>query len=132
MKNARRISLMLLATALLAACSSDKGDNNVPTSWIRKEYGGSGIGYVDTSDSTSEVAREINGHSKAKDRTSSSGMEFLRYKDDMVAISPHKTGSKIEIDDYRTGYRRWRTHVHQAWPDPDSSGFRGGGPGSGK
>jgi hypothetical protein len=133
MKTARRISVMFLATAALAACSSGSDDgNDVPSSWIRKEYGGAGVGYVDSSDATSTVAKEIDGHRSAKDRTSDGDMVFLRYRNDIVAITPYQSGSKIEIDDYRTGYTRWRPHVGSVWPDPDSDAFRGGGPGSGK
>ncbi|MFI9584773.1 DUF4247 domain-containing protein [Streptomyces sp. NPDC052236] len=134
MKTARRISVMFLATVALAACSSGSDDdgNDVPSSWIRKEYGGSGVGYVDKSDATSTVAEEIHDHTSAKDRTSDGDMVFLRYRNDIVAITPYQSGSKIELDDYRTGYSRWRPHVGSVWPDPDSDAFRGGGPGAGK
>lgn len=133
MKTVRRTSVMFLATVALTACSggSDSG-NDVPAGWIRNEYGGSGAGYVDRSDTTSAVADEIHGHTSARDRTSDGGMVFLRYRDDIVSVTPHQNGSRIEIDDYDSGYRRWKSHIGSVWPDPDSSGFRGGGPGSGK
>lgn len=133
MKTARRISVMILATVALAACSSSPDDgNDVPSSWIRKEYATSGVNYVDSRDSTSAVAKEINGHASARDRLSDSGKVFLRYRNDIVAISPHSSGSLIEIADYRTGYHRWNSHIRTVWPNPDSTAFRGGGPGSGK
>ncbi|MEU8677815.1 DUF4247 domain-containing protein [Streptomyces sp. NPDC048560] len=133
MKAARRIGLISLVTAALAACSGGSDDgNDVPSSWIRSEYRGASAGYVDSSDATSTVAKEIDGHTAATDRASDSGMVFLRYRDDIVAITPYRRGSRIEIDDYRTGYHRWRTHIGSVWPDPDSDAFRGGGPGSGK
>jgi hypothetical protein len=133
MKAARRIGLIFLATVALAACSSGSGDgNDVPSSWIRSEYGGSSVGYVDSSDATSTVAKEIDGHTSAKDLTSDGGMVFLRYRNDIVAITPYRSGSRIEVDDYRTGYNRWKPHVRSVWPAPDSDAFRGGGPGSGK
>ncbi|MFF8289400.1 DUF4247 domain-containing protein [Streptomyces sp. NPDC016309] len=137
MKTARRISVMLLATLALAACSSDPDDddgNDVPSGWIRGQYSSSGADYVDRTDPVPKVAGEINGNTSAVDRVSDGGKEFLRYRNDIVAISPHTsgTGSLIEIADYRTGYSRWRTHVGSVWPDPDSAAFRGGGPGSGK
>ncbi|MFC9246578.1 DUF4247 domain-containing protein [Streptomyces sp. NPDC057136] len=133
MKTARRISLVFLATVALAACSSGSDDgNDVPSSWIRSEYGGSSVGYVDSSDATSTVAKEIDGHTSAKDLTSDGDMVFLRYRNDIVAITPYQRGSRIEIDDYRTGYNRWKPHVRSVWPDPDSDAFRGGGPGTGK
>jgi hypothetical protein len=133
MKTARRISVMFLATVALAACSgSSDGGNDVPSSWIREEYGGSSVGYVDSSDATSAVAKEIDGHTSAWDRTSDGDMVFLRYRNDIVAITPYQSGSRIEIDDYRSGYYRWKSHIGSVWPDPDSNAFRGGGPGSGK
>lgn len=133
MKTARHISATFLAVVALAACSSGSSDGNeVPSNWIRKQYGGSGVGYVDNSDATSTVAKEIDGHTSARDRTSDGDMVFLRYRNDIVAITPDQKGSRIEIDDYRTGYSRWRSHIGSVWPDPDSAAFRGGGPGSGK
>lgn len=133
MKTARHLSATLLAVVALVSCSGGSDDgNDVPSSWIRKEYRGSGAGYVDSSDATSAVAKEIDGHTTARDRTSDGGMAFLRYRNDIVAISPYRGGSRIEIDDYRTGYSRWRSHIGSVWPDPDSDAFRGGGPGSGK
>ncbi|MDN3295238.1 DUF4247 domain-containing protein [Streptomyces ficellus] len=136
MKTARLISVTMLATVALTACSSepddDDGGNGVPLSWIRQEYGRSGAGYIDSRDRTSKVADEIHGHTSARDRTSDGDMVFLRYRDDIVAISPYKRGSRIEVDDYRSGYKRWRSRIGNVWPDPDTSAFRGGGPGSGK
>lgn len=136
MKTARRISAMLLATVALAACSSEPDDdgNDVPSAWIRGEYSASGFDYVDRTDPASKVAQEIDGNTSAVARLSDGGKEFLRYRDDIVAISPHSSGrgSLIEVADYRSGYHRWRTHIGSVWPDPDSASFRGGGPGSGK
>ncbi|MBV7697925.1 DUF4247 domain-containing protein [Streptomyces sp. TRM70350] len=132
MKTARRISVLFLATAALAACSGGSGTNAVPSSWIRQEYRAGGGGYLDRSDPVTTVATEIHKHTSAQDRTSSGTMVFLRYRDDIVAISPYLGGSRIEIDDYRSGYTRWKRHLSSVWPDPDSDSFRGGGPGSGK
>jgi hypothetical protein len=133
MKTARRISVMFLASLSLAACSSDPDDgNDVPSSWIHKEYTTQGVDYTDSSDSTSAVAKEIDGHTSARDRISDGDKVFLRYRNDIVAISPYRNGSLIEIADYRTGYHRWNSHIRTTWPNPDSDAFRGGGPGSGK
>ncbi|MGP4052444.1 DUF4247 domain-containing protein [Streptomyces sp. 2A115] len=133
MKTVRRISVVSLAAVALAACSgSSDGGNEVPSSWIRKEYRGSGVNYVDRGDTPSAVADEIHGHKSSQDRVSDDGRVFLRYRDDIVAITPLRSGSRIEIDDYRRGYSRWRSHIGSVWPDPDSDAFRGGGPGSGK
>ncbi|GGT27933.1 DUF4247 domain-containing protein [Streptomyces chromofuscus] len=132
MKTARRIGVLFLTTAALAACSGDSGGNAVPSGWIRQEYRAGGGSYLDRSDPVTTVASEIEKHTAPQDRTSSGRMVFLRYRDDIVAVSPYLGGSRIEIDDYRGGYHRWRPHLSSVWPDPDSDSFRGGGPGSGK
>lgn len=134
MKTARRTTALLLAAVVLAGCADEPDDdgNPVPSAWISRQYTTGAGGHVDDRDAPSKVADEIHGHSTATDRLDSDGTVFLRYRDDIVAISPHRTGSLIEIADYRTGYRRWKPHLRTKWPDPDSAGFRGGGPGSGK
>ncbi|MET9801795.1 DUF4247 domain-containing protein [Streptomyces sp. NPDC006368] len=133
MKPARRVGVMFLAAVALTACSSGEDEpNDVPTGWIQREYTASGADHLDGSDPTSRVADEIHGNTAAQDRLDDDGMVFLRYRDDIVAISPHRGGSRIEIADYESGYRRWNPHLRSAWPDPTSAQFRGGGPGSGK
>ncbi|MCP9960065.1 MULTISPECIES: DUF4247 domain-containing protein [Streptomyces] len=134
MRTARRSTALLLAAALLAGCGDEPDDdgNPVPSSWIRGQYTSSGADYVDGVDGPAAVADEIHRHSAARERLSSGDMVFLRYRDDIVAVSPYRAGSLIEVDDYRTGYRRWKPHLRSVWPDPDSASFRGGGPGSGK
>ncbi|MFJ3933190.1 MULTISPECIES: DUF4247 domain-containing protein [unclassified Streptomyces] len=139
---ARTAGAALLATALLAGCGSGGNEGNaVPSSWIRQEYrlAGTGGGYVDALDPVGAVAREIDANTRAVDRLSvpadsgTQGAELLRYRNDIVAVTPLAGGgSRIEIDDYRTGYHRWRPRVGSVWPNPDSASFRGGGPGSGK
>ncbi|MFJ8693233.1 DUF4247 domain-containing protein [Streptomyces roseolilacinus] len=135
MKTARRITALLLAAVVLAGCADEPDDddgNPVPSAWISRQYTTSGVDHVDERDAPSKVADEIHGHSTAVDRLDSDGRVFLRYRDDIVAVSPYLAGSRIEIADYRTGYRRWKSHIRTTWPDPDSASFRGGGPGSGK
>ncbi|MFE9680839.1 DUF4247 domain-containing protein [Streptomyces sp. NPDC002701] len=124
----------VLTATLLTACSSDgdNGDNNaVPRGWISKTYTPSGAGWRDADSSPSQVAKAIRSERKEQDRASGDRMEFLRYGDDMVTVSPHRSGSLIEIEDYRNGYHRHQRHLTN-WPDPDSESFRGGGPGEGK
>lgn len=119
---------------LATGCSS--GANDVPRNWIRDTYRSAFVngdsGYTDSSDTPEKVADEITANTAAADRHSSGGMVFLRYDEDMVAISPHASGSFIDVDDYDDGYNRHRSHVGSIWPAPGSKSFRGGGPGSGK
>jgi len=120
----------VLAATLLTACSGD-GDDDVPRDWIGKTYTETGADWRDPDSTPSEVAQAVHTERAAQDRTSGDSMEFLRYGDDMVTVSPHRSGSLIEIEDYRDGYRRHKRHLI-SWPDPDSASFRGGGPGEGK
>ncbi len=60
---------------------------------------------------------------------------FLRYSDDIVAITPRNGGSTIYLDDEERGYQRWYPVIVPIWGGPFRSPgglFRGGGPGSGK
>jgi hypothetical protein len=58
---------------------------------------------------------------------------FLRYSDDIVAITANGSGSRIYIDDERRGYAHWLPFVGGVWGTGGSgANFRGGGPGGGK
>ncbi|WP_149827538.1 DUF4247 domain-containing protein [Streptomyces tailanensis] len=121
----------VLAATLLTACAGDGDNNAVPREWIRKTYTATGAEWLDSDSTPSEVAQAIHTKRTALDRASGDSMEFLRYGDDMVTVSPYRSGSLIEIEDYRNGYHRHQRHLTY-WPDPDSASFRGGGPGEGK
>lgn len=121
----------VLAVPLLTACSSDGDNNAVPREWIRKTYTEAGAAWLAPDSPPSEVAQAIRTERTELDRASGENKEFLRYGDDMVTVSPYRSGSLIEIEDYRNGYRRHQRHLTY-WPDPDSASFRGGGPGEGK
>ncbi|WP_405983813.1 DUF4247 domain-containing protein [Streptomyces sp. NBC_00872] len=121
----------VLAASLLTACSGDADNNAVPREWIRKTYTETGAGWLDPDSTPSGVAQAIRTERTELDRSSGGGMEFLRYGDDMITVSPYRSGSLIEIEDYRNGYHRHQRHLTY-WPAPDSTSFRGGGPGEGK
>ncbi|CAM5249239.1 DUF4247 domain-containing protein [Streptomyces aurantiogriseus] len=120
----------VLAAVLLTACSSG-GENGVPRGWISDKYTDSGTGWVAPTSTPNAVAQAIHDHRRALDRATGDSMEFLRYGDDLVTVSPYRSGSRIEIEDYRNGYHRHSQYLG-SWPDPDSASFRGGGPGEGK
>ena len=65
------------------------------------------------------------------------GGTFLRYSDDIVAVTPDSAGgSTVHLDDEDRGYNRWFVFVGGYWGTGGSGGpigvIRGGGPGSGK
>jgi hypothetical protein len=59
---------------------------------------------------------------------------FLRYSDDIVAITATDGGSRIYLDDERHGYAHWFPFVAGVWGTGGGlgEGVRGGGPGAGK
>lgn len=59
---------------------------------------------------------------------------FLRYSDDIVAITADGSGSRIYVDDERRGYGHWFPFVAGVWGTGGGfgEGVRGGGPGAGK
>jgi hypothetical protein len=58
---------------------------------------------------------------------------FLRYSDDIVAVTANGNGSRIYVDDERRGYVHWLPFVGGVWGTGGSGdNFRGGGPGGGK
>ena len=120
----------VLAAVLLTACSSG-GDDGVPRGWISDTYTADGADWLDPESNPIVVADAIHGHRESLDRASGDSMEFLRYGDDLVTVSPAGGGSRIAIEDYRNGYHRHSQYL-SSWPDPDSASFRGGGPGEGK
>ena len=88
-----------------------------------------------STDSVTKVAKDISDAHKPADRRIAPEGAFLRYSDDMVAITPVTGGgSKIMVDDDDTGYRRNYFFVGGWWGGYSGPGesFRGGGPGVGK
>ncbi|GAA3853825.1 DUF4247 domain-containing protein [Streptomyces sedi] len=135
----RRVGVALATTVglLLVGCSGG-GSADAPRRWIAENYQRDTTAtftYLDTSDAPREVADEIRGKAKPEDQItdSTSGQIFLRYDDDIVAVSPHRpSGSRIEIEGYRKGVQRWHSHVGHRWSSSQHDNFRGGGPGTGK
>lgn len=59
---------------------------------------------------------------------------FMRYSDDIVAVTADGDGSRIYLDDERRGYSHWFPFVVGYWGTGIGAGegIRGGGPGAGK
>ncbi|WP_233580592.1 DUF4247 domain-containing protein [Streptomyces triticirhizae] len=131
----RATALALVAAVTVLTGCSGGGSDDAPRGWIADTYqrgSGSGV-YLDPVDRPGIVADEIDGQSSAEDRITSDDQVFLKYDDDIVAISPNSPrGSRIEIEDYRRGVQRWHNHVGHRWSSSQNDNFRGGGPGSGK
>ncbi|ONM50067.1 DUF4247 domain-containing protein [Nocardia donostiensis] len=80
------------------------------------------------------VADEITAAVAALDRRTTGNLIYLQYREHIIAISPHSGGTKILVDDYRTGHRRHRHHTSAFGWAAGSPGddFRGGGSSDGK
>lgn len=127
-------ALALTTAALLVGCSSEDSDD-APRGWIADTYErGTGANvYRAPRELPTVVADRIDDRASAEDRITSGEQVFLRYDDDIVAVSPETPrGSRIEIEEYRDGVQRWHSHVGRRWSSSQNDNFRGGGPGSGK
>ena len=88
-------------------------------------------------DPVSQTAADIRSAWKPADEVVDPGGTFLRYSDDIVAVTPSDTGgSTVYLDDEERGYNHWFPYVVGFWGIGGSGGpiggTRGGGPGAGK
>ena len=87
--------------------------------------------------SVPETAADIRAAWRPAEEVVDPGGTFLRYSDDIVAVTPDpQGGSTIYLDDEDRGYNRWFPYVVGFWGTGGSGGpiggARGGGPGAGK
>lgn len=81
------------------------------------------------------VYEDIRSATSPADTVVESNRYFLRYSDDIVAVTPRNGGSTIYVDDEDRGFQRWYPILVPIWGGPFRSPggfFRGGGPGFGK
>lgn len=83
----------------------------------------------------SAVAASIAGEWKPAERLADPSGYFLRYRNDIIAVTAAEGGgSRIYVDEERRGYGRWYPYIGGYWGtySGPGEGFRGGGPGAGK
>ena len=133
---------VLLLVGLLAVVAVTLGTRGSVRDHIRDRYtligttnGGRSTEYSST-DRPSVVAASIADRWKPAERLTDPSGFFLRYRNDIVAVTPGPdgSGSRIFVDDERRGYNRWYPYVGGYWGtySGPAEGFRGGGPGAGK
>ena len=88
-------------------------------------------------DKPSSVAASIAKRWKPAERLTDPSGFFLRYRNDIVVVTPAaegSTGSRIYVDEQARGYTRWYPYIGGYWGtySGPGEGFRGGGPGAGK
>ena len=101
---------------------------------VRTTDGGRSAEYT-SNDKPSAVAASIAGKWKPAERLSDPSGFFLRYRNDIVAVTAAEGGgSRIHVDEERRGYTRWYPYIGGYWGtySGPGEGFRGGGPGAGK
>ncbi len=84
-----------------------------------------------------DTAKQISGTWKPAETLVDPGGTFLRYKGDIVAVTPRaEGGSTVYLDDEERGYNHWFPYVVGFWgfggTGGSIGGTRGGGPGTGK
>ena len=85
----------------------------------------------------SAVAASIAKKWKPAERLTDPSGFFLRYRNDIVVVTPAaegQQGSRIYVDEQSRGYTRWYPYIGGYWGTYSGPGesFRGGGPGAGK
>ena len=85
----------------------------------------------------SAVAASIASKWKPAERLTDPSGFFLRYRNDIVVVTPAaegERGSRIYVDEQTRGYTRWYPYIGGYWGTYSGPGesFRGGGPGAGK
>ena len=85
----------------------------------------------------SAVAASIADKWKPAERLTDPSGFFLRYRNDIVVVTPAaegEGGSRIYVDEQTRGYTRWYPYIGGYWGTYSGPGesFRGGGPGAGK
>ena len=88
-------------------------------------------------DGVTQTAADIRSAWKPAEEVVDPGGTFLRYSDDIVAVTPRaEGGSTVYLDDEDRGYNRWFPYVVGFWGFGGTGGpvggTRGGGPGTGK
>lgn len=80
------------------------------------------------------VAASIADRWKPAERINDPGGYFLRYRNEIVAVTADGEGSRIYVDDQNRGYARWYPYIGGTWGTFSGRGedFRGGGPLAGK
>ena len=90
-----------------------------------------------SADTVTATAADIRSAWKPAEEVVDPGGTFLRYSDDIVAVTPRaEGGSTVYLDDEDRGYNRGFPYVVGFWGFGGSGGpvggTRGGGPGAGK
>ncbi|GAB3431614.1 DUF4247 domain-containing protein [Actinophytocola sediminis] len=124
------VGLIVLVVALL---SSGGIRGHLDDNYRKVSANGGSVVYSSTS-KPKAVYESIRSSVKPADVQVDPQGYFMRYSDDIVAVTASGNGSRIYLDDERRGYAHWFPFVVGVWGTGSGSGegIRGGGPGAGK
>lgn len=134
------LAALLSATGLIIGAIAIFSGNFSPRRYVESNYEraatydvGDDARAYRSSKAPAEVLGEItSAWSPAARHVDGSGA-YLQYADDAVVIFPLEAGSLILLEKLATAYPRYHSTVAGYWGwKGGSSGYRGGGPGSGK
>ncbi|OQS15729.1 hypothetical protein B0T36_07020 [Nocardia donostiensis] len=131
------VAAIIAATVIFTRSGYDEPDDFIADTYTRApslDQPNNGRAYTATH-TPKAVADEITAAVAALDRrTTNDHLIYLQYRGHIIAISPHNRGTKILVDDYRTGHRRHSRHTSAfGWTAGSPGGdFRGGGSSDGK
>lgn len=144
-----RLLPFLLALALVATACGSSSTLVDARQYLDGQYQTAEAAGVWQADQTPQVVADaLDINLNAKDSVLQSGSYYLRGQDWLAVVGVDGAGSRIELDDYDTGYQRNRTFIGGYWGSRPSSygprsssggsggggfsGVRGGGSGGGK
>ncbi|WP_170112227.1 DUF4247 domain-containing protein [Nocardia fluminea] len=87
-----------------------------------------GLAYLATA-APAAVAATIAKATDPRDRRNTGDNHYLRFDNDLIAVSPHAGGSLVLVDSYANGTRRHHAHTSgYGWTSGSAAGdYRGGG-----
>jgi hypothetical protein len=131
---AAAIASVLFVVALIFSFRTNRVEKFISSKYLLVSRANARSAVYSSTKRASDVYKEIVKQWKPGSKRIDSQGWYLRYDNAIVVVTPFTGGSRIFVDDARTGYRRWYGHVggyFGTYSGP-AEGFRGGGPGAGK
>ncbi|MFC4376382.1 DUF4247 domain-containing protein [Nocardia halotolerans] len=129
------VFLVIVSVAVFVALRDDDPREFVAERYLRArqlDQANDGLAYTATA-APAVVAATIAEATDPRDRRSTGDFHYLRFDDDLIAVSPHAGGALVLVDSWANGSRRNHKHVSgYGWTSGSAAGdYRGGGSDSG-
>ncbi|MFC9994195.1 DUF4247 domain-containing protein [Nocardia sp. NPDC127526] len=131
---------LLVGVGAIAGMVNSLGDKDDPRPYIEKTYKRAaelddklgGKVYTATH-APAKVEKDISKKANPAAVYRDKDLTFLRYPAWLVVLSAHAGGTKIDVDGYDNGYKRYRDRLAGSnWPSTSSAASGNGGNNSGK